>query len=161
MNPNFIQLLLQPTVLLGICGGLLVWLIILSILYWRAVRHYHRLTKEVKGVDLKEVLEAYLGQAGENKEEITQLRESLIRLRQDGMTHIQQIGLVRFNPFEDTGGDQSFAIALLDEHGSGVVISSLHGREMTRMYGKPVREGEESGYEFSEEEQEAVRKALQ
>ena len=113
----------------------------------------------VKGVDLKRVLEAYLGRAGENTEEIRRLQESLARIQRDGLTHFQRVGLVRFNPFEDTGGDQSFALALLDNHGSGIVISSLYQRETTRIYGKPVKEGKEEGYEFSDEEEEAIKRA--
>ena len=53
----------------------------------------------------------------------------------------QRIGLVRFNPFEDTGGNQSFALALLDHHGDGFVVSSLHARAGTRVYGKAIARG--------------------
>jgi len=161
MNPNFIQNLTQPTVTLGVLAAFLVWLLILSFLYWFALRHYRRLTKEVKGVDLQKILEAYLKWAGENTESINQLTERLDRVQKDGLLHIQRVGLVRFNPFENTGGDQSFALALLDNCGSGIVISSLHERDVTRMYGKPVKEGKEAGYELSDEEKEAVEKALE
>lgn len=71
---------------------------------------------------------------------------------------IQQIGVVRFNPFEDTGGDQSFVIALLDGRGSGFVLTSLHGRAGTRVYAKPVEHGQ-AVYALSTEEQEAIRRA--
>lgn len=160
MNPNFIQSATQPTVILGVLAALLVWLLILSFLYWFALRHYLRLTKEVKGVDLQKILEAYLKWAGENTENINELRNRLDRVEKDGFFHIQRVGLVRFNPFKDAGGDQSFALALLDHRGSGIVISSLHGRDVTRMYGKPVKEGKEGGYELSDEEKEAVEKAM-
>ena len=53
----------------------------------------------------------------------------------------QRIGLVRFNPFEDTGGNQSFALALLDQAGDGFVVSSLHARAGTRVYGEGGRQG--------------------
>ena len=161
MNPDFIQTLVQPPVTLGILAGFLLWLSILSFLYWSAVRHYRRLTKEVKGVNLQKILEEYLKWAGENTENINQLSERLNKMQVASSFHFQKVGLVRFNPFEDTGGDQSFALALLDEHGSGVVISSLHGRDVTRMYGKPVREGKAAGYDFSDEEKEAIKKALE
>ena len=159
MNPSFVQPLTQSPLVLGILSALFIWLVIVTFLYWRALRHYRQLTKEVKGVDLKRVLEAYLGRAGENTEEIRRLQESLARIQRDGLTHFQRVGLVRFNPFEDTGGDQSFALALLDNHGSGIVISSLYQRETTRIYGKPVKEGKEAGYEFSDEEEEAIKRA--
>lgn len=71
---------------------------------------------------------------------------------------IRNIGVVRFNPFTDAGGDQSFAIALLDSEGTGVVLSSLHARTDTRVFAKPV-EGGRSRYPLSDEEQDAIRKA--
>ena len=54
------------------------------------------------------------------------------------MRAFQRVGLVRFNPFEDTGGNQSFALALLDAEGNGWVLSSLHARTGTRVYAKPI-----------------------
>jgi uncharacterized protein DUF4446 len=72
---------------------------------------------------------------------------------------IQHIGLVRFNPFQETGGDQSFAVALLDGRGDGVVLSSLHSRAMTRFYAKPIKSGASSGT-LSDEESQAVQQAL-
>jgi hypothetical protein len=72
---------------------------------------------------------------------------------------IQRVGLVRFNPFQDTGGDQSFAVALLDAGGDGVVLSSLHTRAATRFYAKAVKAGRTS-YPLIDEEQQALNQAL-
>ena len=72
---------------------------------------------------------------------------------------IQKVGVIRYNPFADTGGDQSFAIALLDALGNGVVLSSLHSRTDTRVFAKPVQSGR-SRYQLSDEEQDAIKKAL-
>ncbi len=72
---------------------------------------------------------------------------------------VQHVGLVRYNPFQDTGGDQSFALALLDKRGDGVVISSLHSRTMTRFYAKPIKGGTAT-LSLSEEEAQAVQQAL-
>ncbi|HEY3125423.1 MAG TPA: DUF4446 family protein [Candidatus Limnocylindria bacterium] len=72
---------------------------------------------------------------------------------------IQKVGVIRYNPFADTGGDQSFAIALLDSLGNGVVLSSLHSRTDTRVFAKPVQSGR-SKYQLSDEEQDAIKKAL-
>ena len=73
---------------------------------------------------------------------------------------LQHIGLVRFNPFEDTGSDQSFAIALLDDDRDGIVISSLHGRSNTRIFAKPVTNGS-SPHNLSDEETQAIRIAVE
>jgi hypothetical protein len=70
-----------------------------------------------------------------------------------------RVGLVRFNPFEDTGGNQSFALALIDGRGDGFVLSSLHARAGTRVYAKAVAGGA-SEAALSTEESEALRQAL-
>ena len=72
---------------------------------------------------------------------------------------LQNIGVVRFNPFKDVGGDQSFAIALLDSLGNGLTISSLYSREGTRIYAKPIKDST-SPYQLSGEEKEAVAGAM-
>jgi hypothetical protein len=54
---------------------------------------------------------------------------------------ISHVGLVRFDAFEDAGGAQSFALALIDDDGDGVVLTSLHSRQATRLYIKGIRRG--------------------
>jgi hypothetical protein len=71
---------------------------------------------------------------------------------------VQQVGLVRFNAFSDTGGEMSFALALLDASGSGVVMSSLYGRAEARVYAKPIVAGQ-STFPLSSEEMAAVAQA--
>jgi hypothetical protein len=72
---------------------------------------------------------------------------------------VHKVGVVRFNPFKDLGGDQSFSIALLDGENNGVVVSSLHTREGNRVYAKPVELGKAVKHPLTEEEQEAIKKA--
>jgi hypothetical protein len=79
-------------------------------------------------------------------------------LDQRGRRAVQRLGVVRFNPFEDTGSNQSFALALLDDRGDGVVISSLHSRQSTRIYLKPINGGR-SETALSEEEARALKQA--
>ena len=75
---------------------------------------------------------------------------------------IQKIGFLRFNPFRDTGGDNSFAVALLDFQNNGIIISSLYSRDGTRLYSKKIEKGK-TKHPLSEEEKrvldEAVNKA--
>jgi hypothetical protein len=75
-------------------------------------------------------------------------------------TCIQYMGIVRYNTFEDVGGDLSYAIALLDEDKNGVVLNSLYYREGCYTYGKPIVAGE-SQYQLSNEEEEAIKKAVE
>jgi hypothetical protein len=71
---------------------------------------------------------------------------------------LQHVGVVRFNPYHDTGGDYSFAVALLDAAGAGVVITGLYHRDRCRVYAKPVRAWE-SSYTLTDEEREAIEGA--
>jgi len=84
--------------------------------------------------------------------ELAELRDAVVR-------SIRNVGIVRFDAFEDMGGRLSFAVALLDEEGSGVVLSSINGRQETRIYAKPIGRGE-SRINLSDEESEAIRRAL-
>ena len=74
-------------------------------------------------------------------------------------TAFQRVGLVRYNPFEETGGNQSFALALLDADGDGWVLSSLHARSGTRVYAKAITRGR-SDAGLSDEETAAIRQAM-
>ncbi|MBP9687030.1 DUF4446 family protein [Candidatus Woesebacteria bacterium] len=71
----------------------------------------------------------------------------------------QRMGFVRFNPFAETGGDQSFSVSLLDAKGTGIVFTGLHTREKTRVYAKPIVNGV-SKSTLSKEEQKAIEIAM-
>lgn len=72
---------------------------------------------------------------------------------------VRRVGLLRYDAFEDVGGRLSFSCALLDERGNGVVLTSINGRQETRVYAKPVAAGA-STYNLSQEEEEAIRQAM-
>lgn len=94
-----------------------------------------------------------------NQEEIEKLKVSISKLTKEGDFHLQKLGLFRFNPFKDTGGDQSFILALVDANNTGVIISSLHTRTGTRWYAKKVVKGKGSEYELSDEEEKALKES--
>ena len=75
-----------------------------------------------------------------------------------GPSSLQHVGVVRFNPYHDTGGDYSFAVALLDASGSGVLLTGMYHRDQCRVYAKQVR-GWDSEYTLSGEEREAIEQA--
>ena len=122
-------------------------------------RRLRRLIGDAEGAGLDELLDKQfrrLDTVSERVEALNKLHHELQALAQQS---IQKVGVVRFNPFADTGGDQSFAIALLDANGNGLVLSSLHGRADTRIFAKEVQRGR-SKHALSDEEQDAIRKAL-
>lgn len=125
----------------------------------QALGAYRSLVGDEQGSSLANVLKSHLArveQVAARLDDLVVLVEHL-ELRSRGS--LQHVGLVRFNPFDDTGSDQSFAIALLDQRRDGIVISSLHGRGSTRLFAKSI-EGGVSKHTLSEEEAEAIRIAL-
>lgn len=112
-----------------------------------------------KAEDLESVIAEIGKRLRENEEHFKQLRNDVARIDVMAGNAVQKVGVMRFNPFEEVGGDQSFAAALLDSEDNGVVLSSLYTREGTRMYAKPIVKGE-SKYHLSAEEREVIRRAL-
>lgn len=92
------------------------------------------------------------------RQELTELDNSLSRLYKDNRSNIQKVGFIRFNPFDDAGGNISFSIALLNANDDGIIVSSLHGREGTRTYAKQVKAGR-SESKLTDEETIALEKA--
>ena len=126
----------------------------------RAVRDYRELVRGTDGATLHDRLVGSAEQAVKASDRMGEIEAFHATIDARTRRSIQHIGLVRFNPFEDTGSDQSFAIALLDDARDGVVISSLHGRSNTRVFAKPVSGGE-SAHTLSDEETQAIRIAVE
>lgn len=138
---------------------LAVWLIILTFLFLRFYFYYTRLVKNGKKESLVQIMDELEKREEENKRAIEKLGDEYVKLKKDSLSHIQKVGLVRFNPFKDTGGDQSFILALVDADNTGVVISSLHTRTGTRWYAKAVVSGKGVEYELSDDEEKALKGA--
>ena len=99
-----------------------------------------------------------LAQFKELKENFEKISKELGNLKKENKFNIQKLGIVRFNPFKEIGGNQSFSIALLDGNDDGIVITSLYTKEGNRVYGKPIKNGK-SEYLLSEDEKEAIEYA--
>jgi hypothetical protein len=143
---------------------LVVGLVVLLLVVAWLGRRVARLESRVRGLtmgeegDLGDVLGAHLDRVYELGREVERLGTRTGRLEAVAPRAFQRVGLVRFNPFEETGGNQSFALALLDADGNGWVLSSLHARAGTRLYAKAVRGGRSDGA-LSEEETAAIKQA--
>ena len=86
------------------------------------------------------------------------IEKSVKNLKDVQRFSIQKIGMRRYNPFNDEGGNLSFSMAILDDHHNGIVITSMHGREQNRMYAKPIKDGQ-SEYSLTEEEINAINES--
>lgn len=138
---------------------LIIWLVFLSFFHFRSVMHYRKLTEGVEKKDLKTLLEEILKEIKLKDEEIVNLEKAVGVLEKNSIKHIQKFGFMRYNPFKDTGGDQSFVLAMLDGKDNGVVFSSFHGREGTRIYAKSIKEGKGENFALSEEEIKIINQA--
>lgn len=137
-----------------------VWLLVITFLIVRLSLHYQRLTGDVNKKDLVSCLNQLISQTKTNHEDIESVRKSLEAEIEQNKSHFQHLGFKRFNPFTDTGGNQSFVLSLLDENHNGIVISSLHSRESTRIYAKKIIRGKSENQDLSKEETEVIRSAL-
>lgn len=138
---------------------LVAWLLVLSFLFWREKNFLHKLFPKSQERDIRnkfnEVLEAIesFGKKGEV------LNNNFKKLSREGLDYIQRVEVLRYNPYKDTGGDQSFSIVLLNGKMDGFVLTSLHSRAGTRVYTKPIKNGQ-GELELSKEEAEVVKKAI-
>ena len=132
-----------------------IWLLVLSLFLYRFITFFNKLTKGVEVTDLKKVLEKVLSRGETNTVEINALVKRVDLIEENGKSHIQKVGLIRFNPFKELGGDHSFCLAILDEYNSGVIITSLHTRDRTRVYMKDIKKGK-SEFELSADENKAL-----
>jgi hypothetical protein len=124
----------------------------------RTLRHFRELSSGIEGQPLDELLQKILDRSETGTQTLARLEADLEELGSQVQTHVQNVGLVRYNAFNDTGGDQSYALALLDGHGDGAIINGLFHRTECRVYVKPVQEWK-SIYSMSDEEAESIRRA--
>ncbi len=143
-----------------ILGGLALWLLLLTLLFIRLFFHYQRMTKGISKKNLISSLNQLIAQAKSNGDDIKSVAGDLKKEIKANKSHLQKIGFKRFNPFTNTGGNQSFSMGILDENGNGIMISSLHSRESTRIYAKPITKGKSAGTGLSAEEKQALKQAL-
>lgn len=136
-----------------------IWLIILTYYLYKTILHYQRLVKGTNNENLTKILDKILDELNLNKKAIDKLDISLQKQIEKSVSYVQKVGIVRFNPFADTGGDQSFVLAILDGTDSGMVLTSLHSRTNTRWYAKNVEKGKGVDHQLSEEEEKAVKHA--
>jgi hypothetical protein len=147
-------------VVLGVVVLLAIGLVAVQ---WRRLGRLQRrldgLTRGQEGRSLEAILDAHLDKVFAVARELDEISARSAVLEGNGRRALQRVGIVRFNPFEDTGGNQSFALALLDANDDGIILSSLHARAGTRVYAKSLTGGK-SDATLSAEEAEALKLAM-
>lgn len=110
--------------------------------------------KKKEPKNLKEIFKQFK----DLKDNFEKLSEEFEIFKKESKFMVQKVGIIRFNPFSEVGGDQSFSIALLDGNDDGLVVTSFYTREGNRVYGKPIKQGS-SQYALSQEEVKAIESA--
>lgn len=137
----------------------IVWLLFLTILTLWIFFVLKKLVKDSKNKDFIKILKSIWNIQSDNFKNIKDLDFKIEQLKNETKLHVQKVGLIKFNPFNETGGDHSFSLALLDGNKNGIIITSLHTRERTRLYLKEVLSGK-TKLELSKEEEKALKIAL-
>lgn len=137
----------------------LVWLGGVTYLLLRTIANYNRLTEGASEKTLSEILNSIVKEEDIAHKKLTEVSAAISAVKRDTSYHIQKMGLVRFNPFSDTGGDQSFSLALLNGQDDGFIITSLYARTGVRWYVKTISKNKGVEHELSKEEKEALKKA--
>ncbi len=152
------QFTLELIVVAGLASLSLLLNIVLLVWLKRVASHYNSLTKGIEQKTLMNALQGIQKTIAEHERVQGVIKSELHKNKEDAKLHLQNLTLKRFNPFGDTGGDQSFILALLDGNKDGVVITSLHSRENTRFYVKSVSGGVGIDHPLSDEEQKTINR---
>lgn len=147
MDTNLIILIGNSVLVVGAIG----WLI------WQELR-LRRFLRGASGASLEEKIVTAIAAGEQITTHHHELRQHHNQLLHRYESCLKGVGMVRFNPFSDTGSDQSFALAFVNSYGDGTIISSLHGRESTRIFAKPIT-GFTCQYKLNLEEQSALDQA--
>lgn len=159
MNMNF-EFNLFNIIILVINIALVVIYVLNSIKLTKLRKNYSDfMTKLGKGNNINEMLQEYVRTVDEIKKENNEIERYCQKLDEDSKNYLKKIGLVRYNAYKDTGSNLSFALAILNEHNTGIVLNGIYGRDTSNIYAKPVVEGN-CEYALSKEEKEALEKAI-
>lgn len=161
---NITEFIKTDTFLLVMVAIMLILLIGFIVM----VTKFSKLNKKYKnfmqklgnGKNLEEDLETYMYRVNKVEQQNAQIENQIKNINSNILKCIQKVGMVRYNAFENTGSNLSFALALLDKNNSGIVLNGIYSREMSNIYAKPVENGK-STYTFSEEETQAIQKAME
>lgn len=144
-----------------VAGAFFIWASVLSFLIWKQNNFLKSLFPKVGERDIRKKFIELLSEINKFKLDLGGLEKKAMELERGGLSHIQKMELMRFNPYQDTGGDQSFVLVFLDDKANGTVITSLHARSGTRIFAKEVILGKAGKHKFSDEEEKAIKKALE
>lgn len=159
MDASVFDPVLVSLVSAGIALVALITVLVIALRQNKLLKRYRLLLNGADGKDIERMLLTQGADVEELQVSLAALEHRVQQMAEQARFHVQRTGTVRFSAFPDTGSDLSFAIALLDAHDNGIILSSLYGRSESRTYAKPIVGGK-STYQLSEEEKEAIARAM-
>lgn len=136
-----------------------VWLLMIALEQRRLSVRLEAILSDVEGGNVPAMLAEYLATVRTVASQTRHMEQRVDYLYRSLPSLVRHVGLVRFSPFHDTGGDQSFSMAILDGRGDGVVVSGLHSRQESKLFAKPVT-ARASRYPLTEEEKQAIEESV-
>ena len=165
MNMNYFMKFMADNIPFIVVAMAVIMFIMLCVMIKQAwslsymKKRYRKMMNGVDGDNLERLLMGHIDEVRHVVEENQRLDTENRRMDELLNMAVTRVGMVRFRAFEDMGSDLSYAVALLDAHNNGVVLSSIFGREDSRSYAKPIEDGK-SSYPMTQEEEQALKEAM-
>ena len=156
LTSDAVEALLLAAIVVGLAAVALAGMALKA---QKRVRHAYRTFSQGSREDVLTLLERHIDEVRGLRRDVERIDRRSDELRELIGTGLSRVGTVRYDAFEDMGGRLSFSMALLDEHGDGMVLTAINGRVDTRTYVKSVSGGQ-SKHNLSGEEAEAIERAL-
>lgn len=138
---------------------LFAWLVVLTVIVYKLKSHYNQLIARTKKRSIDEILDKIVRTLGTCEIEQNKIKNDIEKLNKHSKTVLQKVGIVRFNPFGRSEGEQSFVLAFLNENNDGILLNYISTHDGLKVFSKIIKKGQGDGYNLSKEENEAVEKA--
>lgn len=155
----FTDYITEIVIVMSVLNFLLLLLYIISRVKISSItKKYDRLVEGSSATTLEGILFEHIDEVKDVTEQITEIKKYCENLEDRLQFCLQRVSIIRYNAFSDMGSDLSFSIALLDDRLNGFIITSIYGRDDSKIYGKPIVKGE-STYPLSVEEMQVLDRA--
>ena len=152
--PEFIIFIILIVIVILIISN-----VFLTIYFLKLKKRFDLFFKGTQIKNFEGILVEQIKRILKQEKDVKNILKEISKLNKISERSFQKFKIVRYNPLQDVGGDQSFIIVLLDAQNNGFVINSLYTREGNRIYAKFIEQGA-SKYQLSEEEREAIERTI-
>ena len=136
------------------------WLVLITYFLIKTRSHYQNLISKTRKNKIDDILDTLLEDKNIIQNEIKEIKQKLYEVADKSKFYFKKVGIVRYNPFGKAGGDQSFALSLLDSEDNGLIINFIYTSDGLRVYTKRIQKGKGKDYQLSEEEEKAIKESI-